>query len=53
MLKTMVKFALGAAAIGLLVAHRKSIMALVKGEPMPEAPDWHKRCGIHKNREGA
>lgn len=49
----LVKFALGVAAVATLFAHRKSIMALVKGEPMPEVPDWHKKCGMHKGKEKA
>lgn len=25
-----------------LVAHRRVIAAMVKGEPLPEPPEWHK-----------
>ena len=52
-MKTILKVALGIAAVGMVasaIAHRKVIMACVKGEPMPEAPEWHKKCGIHKDK---
>ena len=31
-----------------LIIHRRVISALLTGEPMPEAPEWHKKmlcCG--------
>ena len=31
----------GCAAVS-LIAHRRVIAAMVKGEPLPEAPAWHK-----------
>lgn len=27
-----------------LIIHRRVISALITGEPMPEAPEWHKKC---------
>ena len=26
-----------------LIIHRRVISALITGEPMPEAPEWHKK----------
>ena len=26
------------------VIHRRVIRAWIKGEPIPEAPEWHKKC---------
>ena len=35
-----------AVACGLfLFIHRRVIAAYLKGEPLPEAPEWHKTCG--------
>lgn len=37
--------ALGAMAVGTIacaVVHRRVIAAMVKGEPLPEVPEWHK-----------
>ncbi len=28
----------------LLIIHRRVISALVTGEPMPDMPEWHKKC---------
>ncbi len=28
----------------LLIIHRRVISALITGEPMPEMPEWHKKC---------
>ena len=52
LMKTILKGMIVVVGIGLVasaIAHRKVIMACVKGEPMPEAPEWHKKCGIHKD----
>ncbi len=27
-----------------LIIHRRVFSALLTGEPMPEAPEWHKKC---------
>ena len=51
MLKKVVKGALVVAAVGVVacaVVHRNVIIAVVKGEPLPEPPEWHKHCGLHK-----
>ena len=44
-MKTFAKVALGV-AVGCVVAcavvHRRVIVAMVKGEPLPEPPAWHK-----------
>ena len=29
---------------GLLIIHRRGIIAALKGEPIPKAPKWHFRC---------
>lgn len=35
-----------------LIIHRRVISALLTGEPMPEMPEWHKRCfGITAEQE--
>ncbi len=26
------------------IIHRRVFSALLTGEPMPEAPEWHKKC---------
>lgn len=39
------KFVLGIVVIGAVacaITHRRVIAAMVKGEPMPEPPEWHK-----------
>ncbi len=28
----------------LLIIHRRVISAALTGSPMPEAPEWHKKC---------
>ena len=28
----------------LLIIHRRVIAACITGDPMPEAPEWHKKC---------
>ena len=46
-MKKLISIAIGAAAVmavASLVAHRRVIMACVKGEPAPEPPEWHKHC---------
>ena len=53
-MKTILKGMIVVVGIGLVasaIAHRKVIMACVKGEPMPEAPEWHKKCGMHKDKD--
>ena len=40
---------IGIGAVACAIAHRRVIAACVKGEPLPEAPEWHKQCGIHKD----
>jgi len=35
-------------AAACLIVHRRVVVALVKGEPLPEPPAWHKHCGLHK-----
>ncbi|MBQ9003311.1 MAG: hypothetical protein IJ087_15790 [Eggerthellaceae bacterium] len=50
MLKHVVKGALIVAAVSVVacaIVHRNVVIAAVKGTPMPEAPEWHKQCGIH------
>ena len=27
-----------------VIIHRRVIKAWIKGEPLPEAPEWHKKC---------
>lgn len=44
-MRTLANIALGIAvgsAVAYLVIHRRVVIALVKGEPMPEPPEWHK-----------
>ena len=44
-MKKIACIALGAAlgcAVVSAVAHRRVIAAMVKGEPLPEPPEWHK-----------
>ncbi|MBQ9042670.1 MAG: hypothetical protein IJ111_07630 [Eggerthellaceae bacterium] len=39
------KFAIGIAvgsAVCCLVVHRNVVKAMIKGEPLPEPPEWHK-----------
>ena len=46
-MKTAFKIAVGCAAVStccMLVIHRRVIAACIKGEPMPEPPEWHKKC---------
>ena len=31
----------------MLIAHRRVISAYIKGEPMPEVPEWHKNHCKH------
>ena len=43
-MKTIASVALGVVAgcaIASLIIHRRVIVAMVKGEPMPEPPAWH------------
>ena len=40
-----IKIALGVVAVSAIacaVVHRNVIAAMVKGDPMPEPPEWHK-----------
>lgn len=38
---------LAASTIACAVVHRRVIAAAVKGEPMPEVPEWHKAWHPH------
>ena len=31
----------------MLIAHRRVIAAYIKGEPMPEVPEWHRKHCMH------
>lgn len=49
-MKKVAKVALVVVAVGAVacaIAHRRVIVACVKGEALPEAPAWHKQCGLH------
>ena len=44
-MRKIAKIALGVAVVGAvacLVVHRNVVVAMVKGEPLPEPPEWHK-----------
>ena len=46
-MSTLIKGAIGGAVIGcgaLLFIHRRVIAAAINGDPMPEPPEWHKKC---------
>ena len=34
-----------------LIIHRRVISAALTGSPMPEAPEWHKKCFMCKEKE--
>lgn len=34
-----------------LIIHRRVISAALTGVPMPEAPEWHKKCCPCKNKK--
>ena len=40
-MKTIAKLACAALVVGCCYTHRRVIMAAIKGEPMPKAPEWH------------
>lgn len=45
-MKKFAKIALGAIAVGTavhLIVHRKVVTAVIKGDPIPEPPAWHKK----------
>ena len=45
-LKKVAWCALGAVAVGAVacaVVHRRVIVSMVTGKPMPEVPEWHKK----------
>lgn len=42
--------AIGCAAVSLFV-HRRVIAAVVKGDPIPEPPEWHKKWHPCFNKE--
>lgn len=35
----------------MLIAHRRVIAAYITGEPMPEAPEWHRKHLKHCGKE--
>ena len=44
-MRTLATIALGLAvgsAVACLVVHRRVVVAIVKGEEIPEPPEWHK-----------
>lgn len=44
-MKTVAKIALGAFIVCALVSlavHRRVVVAAIKGEPLPEPPEWHR-----------
>lgn len=53
-MKRIANIALGVAAgcaVCYLVIHRRVVAALVKGEALPEPPEWHKHCWPHKAQD--
>ena len=45
-MRTIANLALGIAvgsAVACLIVHRRAVVALAKGEPLPEPPEWHKK----------
>ena len=51
-MKKLLKGALVVAGVGVVacaIVHRRVIIACVKGEALPEPPEWHKQCGLHKD----
>ena len=46
-MSTLIKGAIGGAVIGcgaFVFIHRRVIAAAINGDPMPEPPEWHKKC---------
>lgn len=44
-MRTFANIALGLAvgsAVACLVVHRRVVAAVIKGDPIPEPPEWHK-----------
>jgi hypothetical protein len=42
-LSTLIKCAVVVCGV-LLIIHRRVIAACLTGSPMPEVPEWHKKC---------